>query len=77
MQPFPERELLDEFDEGPERRLRMDEGHRCPARAGTWGLVDHPTARILDRLERHRAVVDPVADMVETLTLVGQVFRDR
>src|SRR6266508_1933444 len=35
--------LLNEFDQGAERGLRMDEGDRGAAGAGSRGFVDHPT----------------------------------
>ena len=69
--------LLDELDERAERRLRVHEGHRRAAGARAWRLVDHPAAGVLHRLQRHGAVVDPVADVVEALALVGQVLRHR
>ena len=48
-----------------------------PRDPGLGCLVDHLVALRLDRLERDAAVVDPVADVVQALALVGQVLRHR
>ena len=48
-----------------------------PREPGPRRLVDHPAAGVLDRLQRHGAVVDPVADVVQALALVGQVLGHR
>ena len=69
--------LLDELDERAERRLRVHERDgRAPA-ARARSLVDHAVALGLHPLERGRAVVDAVPDVVEALTLLLQVLRDR
>src|ERR1700722_15706921 len=54
----------------------MDKGHRGAPRPRARRLVDHPPTGILHRLQRHAAVVDPVADVVQPLTLVGEVLGD-
>ena len=59
--------LLDELDEGAERGLGVDEGDGGPAAAGPGRLVDDLVALGLDPVERGRAVVDPVADVVDAL----------
>ena len=48
-----------------------------PRLPGTGRLVDDPVTLRLHPLERHRAVGDPVADVVEALALLLQVLRDR
>ena len=45
-----------------------------PREPGPGRLVDDPAAGVLDRLQRHAAVVHPVADVVQALALVGQVL---
>ena len=48
-----------------------------PRRPGPGLLVDHPVTVGLDGFERRGAVVDAVADVVQALTLVGEVLRHR
>src|SRR5918997_2460179 len=69
-----DRSLLDELDQGAERRLRVHEGHGGAAAAGSGRLVDHPAALRLDRVEGGGAVVDPVADVVQALALALEVL---
>src|SRR5271166_5362747 len=59
--------LLDQLDQGAERRLRVNEGHGRAARPGPGDLVDHAPAGVLDRLQGDRAVRHPVADVVQPL----------
>src|ERR671917_1216539 len=66
--------LLDELDQGAERRLRVHEGHGGAAAAGSGRLVDHPAALRLDRVEGGGAVVDPVADVVQAFALALEVL---
>src|SRR5690606_7001992 len=68
--------LLDQFDERAEGGLRVDEGHRRPPAARAGLLVDDPPTLGLDRLEGGRAVVDPVADVVEALAAALQELGD-
>ena len=64
--------LLDELDQGAERRLRVHERDRRAPAPGPGRLVDHPVALGLHPLERRGAVVDPVADVVEALALASR-----
>ncbi len=54
----------------------MNERDGRAAAAGPGGLVDHPVTVRLDRLERLRAVGDPVADVVQALALRREVLGD-
>src|SRR5918997_892023 len=73
-QPAGGPSLLDELDEGAERRLRVDERHGGAAAARTGRLVDDPATLGLDGLQRGGAVVDPVADVVQALALALEVL---
>src|SRR5437868_11341817 len=69
--------FLHELDQRAECALRVHEGHGGPAAAGAGLLVDGAAAVRLHRGERLGTVVDPVADVMQPLTLGGEVFGDR
>ena len=64
-----DRLLLDQLDQRAEGRLGVHEGHRRAPRSRPRRLVDHPAARVLDRPEGGRAIVDPIADVVQPFAL--------
>src|SRR5437763_8066323 len=66
--------FLDELNQGPEGRLRVQEGDGGAAASGAWVLVDHAGALALHVFENLVAVVDAVADMVDALAVAFHVL---
>src|SRR5665213_2673523 len=69
--------LFNQLDKRAEGCLWVHEGDDRPSRPRPRRFVDHPSAARLHGFERHRAVVDPIGNVVQSLAVLGEVLRDR
>jgi len=59
--------VLDQLDEDPSRRSRVDEGHAVSPSAGAWCVVDELDPLVREALEFGSEVSDAVGDVVQRL----------